>query len=231
MKQTWRSGIKHDCSAVMELTKGKNGYINGLGETVHLEERYIYPLVKSSDVAKDNYQWNNRYMIVTQSKIGESTDIIKNTSPNLWNYLESHQDCFTKRKSSIYKNKPAYSIFGVGNYTFKPFKVAVSGLYKKLQFVVLIPIMDKPVIPDDTVNFIGFDFEDEANTICELLSSNPAKQFFHSYIFWDSKRPITVHLLNKLDLNKLAKDLNVNSKSCKHYSYPVKPLYSEGLLF
>lgn len=231
MKHTWRSGIKHDCSAVMELTKGKNGYINGLGETVHLEERYIYPLVKSSDVARDNYQWNNRYIIVTQSKIGEPTDSIKNTAPNLWNYLESHRDCFAKRKSSIYKNKPNYSIFGVGNYTFKPFKVAISGLYKKLQFVVLNPIMDKPVIPDDTVNFIGFDSLQEANQSCALLNSNSAIQFFQSYIFWDSKRPITVQLLNKLDLSKLAKDLKVDNPSCNRYLYPVNPQYSEGMLF
>jgi hypothetical protein len=42
----WRSGVKHDCSKVMELRKEAVGYRNGLGELVDLEDDYIYPMLK-----------------------------------------------------------------------------------------------------------------------------------------------------------------------------------------
>src|SRR3989344_5635766 len=68
----WRSGIKHDCSKVMELRLvGKNRYQNGLGEVVELEQEYIYPLVKSSDLF--NEREPSRWVIVTQKKVGDDT--------------------------------------------------------------------------------------------------------------------------------------------------------------
>jgi len=44
----WRSGIKHDCSKVMELRKEGTRYRNGLGEVVELEDDYVFPMLKSS---------------------------------------------------------------------------------------------------------------------------------------------------------------------------------------
>jgi hypothetical protein len=46
----WRSGIKHDCSKVMELYKNGTYYINGLGEKISLEDLYLYPMLKSSEL-------------------------------------------------------------------------------------------------------------------------------------------------------------------------------------
>lgn len=40
---TWRSGIKHDCSKVMELEPEDNKYRNAMGELVALEDDYVYP--------------------------------------------------------------------------------------------------------------------------------------------------------------------------------------------
>jgi len=47
----WRSGIKHDCSKVMELEKEGVLFRNGAGEMVGLEEEYVYLLYKSSDIS------------------------------------------------------------------------------------------------------------------------------------------------------------------------------------
>ena len=41
-KHIWRSGVKHDCSKVMELKPIGNSYQNGLGEIVDLENNYIF---------------------------------------------------------------------------------------------------------------------------------------------------------------------------------------------
>ena len=74
---------------------------------------------------------------MTQRKIHDETNIIREQAPQTWNYLLHHAAQLDQRKSSIYKGKPRFSIFGVGDYTFAPWKVAISGLYKTIHFAVI----------------------------------------------------------------------------------------------
>lgn len=208
----WRSGIKHDVAKVMELTKYTTFYKNGLDETCILEDDYVYPLLKSSDIAKGTVRQPRRWVIVPQSYVGESTAHIKHNVPETWDYLNNHKDFFDKRKSSIYKNKPKFSVFGVGDYSFALWKVAISGLYKNLKFVAIGPYEDKPVMLDDTCYFIPCKSKQEADFIASLLNSSVAKEFFSSLIFWDSKRPITANILNQLNILLLAKELGIESR-------------------
>jgi hypothetical protein len=217
----WRSGLKHDAAKVMELTKQATFYKNDLGETCVLEGDYIYPLLKSSDIAKGALSEPHRWILVPQTYVGENTVHIKHKAPKTWAYLNNHQTFFDKRKSSIYKNKPKFSIFGIGDYSFAPWKVAISGLYKRLQFVVVGPYKDKPVMLDDTCYFIPCENKNEADFLARLLNSSVAKEFFGSFIFWDSKRPITANILNNLDILLLAKELGVE-KEIKEYMQRVK---------
>lgn len=113
------------------------------------------------------------------------------------------------RKSSIYKNKAPYSIFGVGAYSFKDWKIAISGLYKQLRFSLIAPLDGKPVMFDDTVNFLSFETEEEAEFIFKLVTSNPSLEFLDSMIFWDEKRPITIDILRRLSLKAVARELGV----------------------
>lgn len=217
----WRSGIKHDAAKVMELTQHTTFYKNSLGETCILENDYIYPLLKSSDIAKGAVEHPRRWVLVPQSYVGESTAHIKHNAPKTWDYLNNHKTFFDKRKSSIYKNKPQFSIFGVGDYSFAFWKVAISGLYKNLKFVVVGPYEDKPVMLDDTCYFIPCTSQKEADFLVSLLNSQVAKEFFSSFIFWDSKRPVTAHILGQLDILLLAQELDVESE-IKEYVHTKK---------
>ncbi|MBP0028022.1 hypothetical protein [Roseofilum sp. Guam] len=203
----WRSGIKHDCSKIMELT-GKFPHLkNGLGEALNLERFYLYPLLKSSDIAHQKKQEISRYLLVTQSKVGAETDSIAIHAPLTWHYLTEYKELFERRKSSIYRGKPSFSIFGVGDYSFSPWKVAISGLYKKISFCRISAHEGKPVMLDDTCYFIACKTESEAVLLEQLLNSQIAQEFFSAFIFWDAKRPITASILNRLDLFKLADEL------------------------
>ena len=206
----WRSGIKHDCVKVMELIKVGGKYRNGLRELVDLEEHFIFPLLKSSDLANDRIYDTKRRMIVTQRYIGEDTAIIKNIAPKTWDYLISHSELLEKRSSPIYKQKPLFSIFGVGSYSFTPWKIAISGLYKNLSFVKVGPQYGKPVVLDDTCYFIPCSTERKADILLTVLNSNEAKDFFNSLIFWDNKRPINKSILQLLDIYSLAKDMGIH---------------------
>lgn len=198
----WRSGVKHDCSSVMELEKTDEGYINGLGEVVKIESTYLYPLLKGSAIANGRVGKTNRFVLVTQKTVGESTSSIKNIAPKTWAYLESHAKYLNDRKSKIYKVNPKFSIFGVGSYTFAPYKIAICGLYKKLVFQLICKIENKPVVFDDTVYFLSFNTEQEATIVLDILSSRLASNFYSALIFWDEKRPIKSSILNCLNLGQ-----------------------------
>jgi hypothetical protein len=203
-RYVWRSGIKHDCSKVMELTTTiPKGYQNGLGETVALEDVILFPMLKSSDIGNGRIHCR-RVMVVTQHRVGEDTGYIRTKAPETWNYLKRHAALLHKRGSVIYKNKPAFSVFGVGPYTFAPWKIAISGFYKKLYFARVGPVNGRPVVFDDTIYFLPCWSEEEACFIEALLRSEPAQSFLHSMIHWDEKRPITVEILKRLSIRKLA---------------------------
>jgi len=203
----WRSGVKHDCSRVMELwTKGQR-YRNGLGEVFDLEGDYLYPMLKSSEIASGRIVEPSRWMLVAQRAVGEDTSIIRETAPQTWAYLEEHGKLLDRRASSIYRGRPRFSVFGVGDYTFAPWKVAISGFYKGLQFAVVGPCAGKPVVLDDTCYFVPCQSEAEAGYVASLLNSATAREFFSATIFWDAKRPITVETLERLDLAALALEL------------------------
>jgi hypothetical protein len=210
-QQLWRSGVKHDCSKVMELELDENTglYRNGLGETLDIESDLIFPLLKSSDLANGPPYHQNRAMIVTQTHVGDCTNFIRHSVPKTWNYLSKHAGLFEKRASSVYKTSAPFSIFGVGDYTFKPWKVAISGFYKSLNFRTLGPVNNKPVVFDDTCYFIGCDTQDEASALFGALNSQLAKNLLLSLIFWDMKRPITTDVLNSIDINILMKHLAI----------------------
>lgn len=207
-KYVWRSGIKHDCSQVMELKKSNGGFLNGLGEYVALENEYVFPLLKSSDIGNGRTNICRKYVLVTQTHVGEDTQKIREVAPQTWEYLMLHKSILDRRASSIYRAKPSFSVFGVGAYTFSKWKIAISGLYKKLQFALVEPFEGRPVVLDDTVYFLSLESEAEARYILSLLESAQAHEFLDSMIFWDEKRPITADILRRLSLKAVAAATN-----------------------
>ncbi len=199
----WRSGIKHDCAKVMELRSDGGQLHNGFGDVVDLESTYLYPMLKSSDLASTCDPMPSRWMLVPQRSTGDDTHSIKQVAPKTWRYLNTHSERLDRRASSIYRGKPPFSIFGIGDYTFAPWKVAISGLYKQLTFKLLGPHADKPIVLDDTCYSLGFATRKEANDAFKALTNPAAQAAFASLIFWDSKRPITAEVLNQVDYSQL----------------------------
>lgn len=203
----WRSGLKHDASKVMEFKESNGSLVNGFGEIVDIEDTYLFPLLKSSDLANNRLE-PKRFVLVTQKHPGEDTKTIKAIAPKTWSYLDSYCNILDGRKSSIYKKRPRFSVFGVGEYSFSPWKVAISGLYKNLNFVKISPVDNKPIMVDDTCYSIPCNSEDEAEFLVNILNSNNAKSFLNSIVFIDSKRPITIDILRRLSILSLAEMCN-----------------------
>ena len=208
---TWRSGIKHDAAKVMELTIKEGKLVNGFHETVDVEDRYIFPLLKSSDLG-NNRSEPRKFVLVTQCAPSNSTGEIRKNAPETWAYLEKYAAILDGRKSSIYKKRSRFSIFGIGEYSFTPWKVAISALYKKLVFVPVGNINGKPIMLDDTCYFIPCGSEQEAVLLAELLNSGTCQRFLRSLVFLDAKRPINVDILKRIDIGKLANCMGMKEK-------------------
>ena len=204
----WRQGIKHDCSNVMELERENECFINKLSQKIKLEEDLIYGFLKSSDLKNTVIQNTRKQVIITQTKVGQDTSYIQHLYPKTYNYLKSNITYFQARKSSIYKGKPHFSIFGIGDYSFKSYKVAISGLYKTYHFTLVLPQDNKPIMLDDTCYFIGFDKIEFAVYTLILLNHSKTEEFLKSITFSDAKRVFTKDILMRLDLLNITKTIS-----------------------
>ena len=190
----------------MELSRnGGLAYRNKLGDPVEIEDDFVFPLLKCSDLANGRSE-PNLNVLMTQTQVGEDTSKIARIAPRTWGYLNSRKSVFDARKSSIYASRIPFAIFGVGAYSFKSWKVAVSGLHKKPRFVLVSPFRGKPTQLDDTCYFLPFDCLEEASVVADILNSAPCLRFISSLLFEDSKRPITVDLLQRLNIRAIAEE-------------------------
>lgn len=205
----WRSGIKHDCASVLELTLSNGVFVNGLGEIVQIEDDLIYPLLKSSDINKYKENSIRKFLIVPQKKAGEDTSLLAKTHPLAYAYLSKYEAAFQKRKSSIYKGKDKFCIFGVGDYSFSRYKIAISSLYKNISFILVSQFEGKPILFDDTCYQLDFDNFEEAKSIYDALNSHEIQSLLQSLVFKDAKRVVTKNLLMRLDLAQFCKDKGI----------------------
>ena len=203
----WRSGIKHDATQVMEFVRQGDAYANGLGESVQLEEDFVYPLLKSSDVGNGRTA-ARKHVLVTQRRTGEDTAKFREAAPRIWEYLNGHASHFDSRASAVYRGQPRFAMFGIGDYSFAPWKVAISGFYDSLRFLLVSPQGGRPVMVDDTCYFLPFDHREEAELVIDLLGSEAARRFLRSLVFPDTKRPVTIDILRRISIDALARHLH-----------------------
>jgi hypothetical protein len=209
---TWRQGLKHDAAAVMELDRDDDppALRNKHGTTVEVEHAYVYPLLKGADLAGPAAAWtrspspSRRAVLVTQTRIGQDTRPLEQAAPRLWAYLSAHAEAFARRKSSIYRGRPPFAIFGIGPYSFAPYKVGVSGLHKAPRFHAIGPVGGRPVMLDDTSYFLACRTPEQAALVAAILDDEATRGFLGCLTFRDAKRPITKTVLQRLDLAAIA---------------------------
>jgi hypothetical protein len=200
----WRSGVKHDCASVLELLPlGDSRFSNPLGESVVLEDHALYPLLKGTELARRGAR-PTRVLLLPHTRLGENPAKLVNSAPLSFQYLQSHLQKFTARKSSIYAKGPAFSIFGIGDYVFTDWKVAISALHRPAKFTVVGPWRGRPMVFDDTCYFLSFSHEEEARVVADILNSSACQAFLETLMFPGAKRAVTVELLQRLNLSALA---------------------------
>jgi hypothetical protein len=191
----WRSGVKHDCAAVFELDR-EGSHWRAAGQALSLEDDVVFPLLKGGDVFHGRPL--TRGVVVTQRHPGQATDGLERDAPKLWAWLVANRQRLAARGSRIYHKAPEFAMFGIGPYSFAPYKVVISTMHKQLRFRLVPPEGGKPVLFDDTCLFRGFESLDEAQLAMNWLSREDVQRFLQARIFWGRKRPVTSGLLGGL---------------------------------
>jgi hypothetical protein len=193
----WRQGVKHDLARVLELKQTPDGLVNGFGETIELEADVLCPLFKSSDLAAGRAA--TRLFPLYQHDLTGPLDVLSDRWPRLAAYLDQHRARFVARGSSIYKDKPDFMLFGIGEYSLAPFKVAVSGFYKQPRFGVLTPgESGQPPLVDDTCYMLPFTDLEDAQRTANYLNGDAVKGFLLSIADPTAKRPFTKDILGRI---------------------------------
>lgn len=200
----WRQGVKHDAASVMELVRDETCLRNALHDRVEIESDFVFPLAKGSDVFHGRSQADTgRFLILTQRDLQDDPERLQHSAPKLWSYLVRHETALDQRKSSIYRGKRRFSMFGVGAYTFAPYKVAVSSLHREPRFRVLGPVEGRPMVLDDTCYFVPCDSLMQAAVVAALLSNDDAIALRRSLSHPTAKRAVTKKTLQALDLRAI----------------------------
>lgn len=195
----WRSGVKHNASQIFELMPlSKNEAKQKNGEVFLIENDIRYPYMKAADVFQGREP--RKEIVVTQTHPGEDTLKLKSLYPLAWKYLQSHRDVLNSRKSKVYQNQIPFAIFGIGDYSFQPYKIAIASMYKEPRFQLIKPYNEKPVLFDDTVYFLSFEDLRTAESYLEALEDPRILDLIEALSFPDSQRIVTSKLLNQLNL-------------------------------
>lgn len=205
---TWRQGLKHDCARVLILKKAGGHFVNGFGERVAVERERLYPFLKGAQSRENVRTSFSHYLILTQSRKGQDTLCLKETAPLTFAYLTAHASLLEARKSAVYAGQPSFALFGVGPYTFAPYKVVIGSFYAQPHFCLTYSSDGKAVIPDDTCYAIGFDEEPLAYTLMLALNTVRAREALRARCFEGSKRPYTKRLLMGFSLLRLCESLS-----------------------
>ncbi|HDY72897.1 MAG TPA: hypothetical protein ENH90_01940 [bacterium] len=226
-----RHGIVNDLNGVFFLNilkkEGKNIVIeNGTNRAKKVVEKIrtliepdlVYPFLKPKNVKR----WNMKgysYALLPQKKHGEKNESeLRTKTPLTYKYLYKFKNNLLQRASSWFKIKgfPFYSIFGVGDYSFAPYKVAWCCMTYAPNFMVVSEVNDdligkKKVMPDNTIGYFSTSDKDEAQYLCALMNSKIVSEMLENRSS-KSKWGISINMVNNIPVPKYDKNNEAHRK-------------------
>jgi hypothetical protein len=158
-----------------------------------LEEDFVFPLLRGLDVRR----WNaapSAYVLLAQDPgnpaVAYPERRLSVSHPKTYAYLKRFEDALRGRQSSIDKqlmeSGAFYGVYGVGPYTFTPYKVVWREIAGGLVSAVIGPVGDpwlgkKVVVADHKLILVPTSGSREAHYLCGVLNSSPARFLVWSY--------------------------------------------------
>jgi len=198
--------------------------------TEAIEPDLLYPLLRGRDVKRWRAE-TSAWILLTHEPgmrlkaIPEKEMQVK--YPRTYGYLKQFESALKRRASRgvsdmLKKGAPFYTIFGVGDYTFAPWKVVWREVSNSINAAVIFFKENKCAIPDHTLVFVDCYSEEEAHFLCAVLNSAPVRMAVQAYIVLHPDPHILEHICipqydtsNPLhrQLSKLSKEAHEAAKA------------------
>lgn len=167
-----RHGLKDDATAVFGIDRGT---------LPRVDEELVYPYLQSRHIRRWGTNGHD-LRLVPQRRAGEDNEAtLRETYPATYDYLRDHREALLDRQSSWLDRGPFYSVFGLGEYTWAPYRVVWCRLGFKPEFAVVTTRSDpdvgeKQVVPGDHYMFVATDSRETAHFLCALLNAAPYRR-------------------------------------------------------
>lgn len=207
-----RHGLKHDAADILivDVVEKNNETLrikrreDATAEIYEIESNWVFPFLQPRHLQP----WGNNdcaYFVLPQHKAGEDNEAeLRDNFPLTYAFLKRFAARFAERRSRVFLHKPFYGLFGLGKYTFAPYKVCWVGLGFQPKFMVAEEraeaiLGNKSLIPDGTIYYMPFADRDTAHFVCALLNSNLVRTFL-SARSGKSKRGLSKKVVAQLAL-------------------------------
>ncbi|WP_435176871.1 N-6 DNA methylase [Halorussus sp. AFM4] len=162
-----RHGVKDDANDVFGIDRE---------QLADVEPDLVYPYLKSRHIVKYGLFGHDLRLVPLRKADEDNEAELRRQYPETYDYLRRHREALADRSSSWLDRGPFYNVFGLGEYTWREYKVVWCRLGFKPHFAVVSTVDDpdlgeKPVVPGDHCMFVGTDSEREAHFLCALLNS------------------------------------------------------------
>jgi hypothetical protein len=150
-----------------------------------VEDALLLPYVTGASIQRWTYEVAGYYIVPHTAETGMaplSMGVMRTMYPLTFAYLKTFEKQLERR--TIHKrwgNKnPFYSMYGIGPYTFAPYRLAWKRTTRDFGAVVLSTSVDaflgeRIVVPNGKVMIVAFDDENRAHYLCGLLNSCVAR--------------------------------------------------------
>jgi hypothetical protein len=156
-----------------------------------LEPDLVYPAVRGKDISR----WQASpgiYVLIVQdpnTREGYPESRMKTQWPETYGYLLKFKGDLLQRGSravrELAEKTVFYSMYGIGTYTFAPYKVVWKRMANDLVAAVVstfaTPFGNKIGIGTDTTSLIPFEDADEAHYVCALINTSLIGAFIRSF--------------------------------------------------
>jgi hypothetical protein len=182
--------VRLDCKLVIE-----NLHDRGKREippvNTAIESDLVYPAVSGGDVVRFGLQ-SSFYVLISQDPKARRPypeSWMLDHVPLTYAYLKPFEQVLLSRGSKVVRQfaekTEFYAMYGIGEYSFAPYRVTWKRMASRMAAVVLstlpTPFGRKTVISTDTTSFMVARNRTEAHYLCAILNSQVVDEFIRSF--------------------------------------------------
>lgn len=165
-----------------------------------LEPEMVYPMLRGRDVMRWSVNVRHHMLVVQNpdTRTGHDPEWLQTHAPQTYAYLKRFEDVLWARRSFrryFGDTAPFYTMFGVGHYSFAPYKVVWRYIATEMTAAVVTTHHNKVIIPDHRLMLIDVESLDEAHFVAACLNNTVSRYIVAACTI---ATQMSTHILEKL---------------------------------